>query len=109
MNGRYRFKRNNGNRRNRGYYYQQPPVETKRIKKLDMGRNDEFQYLLSQIVNTLPESVRGAVKGSIYAIASKKGAKEAKEYIQKKNQEGVITTGMGRDLIDLVFQYSKYQ
>lgn len=107
MNGRNR--QNNRNRRNRNYYYQQPQPEVKRIKKLDMGRNGEFQYLLSQMVNSLPESVRGAVKGSIYAIASRKGAKEAKEYIQKKNQEGVISSGMGRDLIELVFQYSKYQ
>ncbi len=107
MNSRYR--RNPRNRRNRRYYDRSPRTEEKRIKKLDMGRNDEFQYLLSQMLTTLPESVRGAVKGSIYSIASKKGAKEAKEYIQKKNQEGVLTSGMGKDLIELVFQYSKYQ
>lgn len=104
----YRYRQNN-RRRGRGYYDKPPQPEAKRIKKLDMGRNDEFQYLLSQMVDTLPESVRGAVKGSIYAIASRKGAKEAKEYIQKKNQEGVLPSGMGKDLIELVFQYSKYQ
>lgn len=108
MAQRTRYQRNRRyNRFGSGYHIERP--ETKRIKKLDMGRNDEFQYLLSQKVNVLPESVRGAVKGSIYSIASKRGVKEAKEYIQKKNQEGIISSDLGKDLIDLVFHYSKYQ
>ncbi|MCL4334991.1 MAG: hypothetical protein M1402_02710 [Candidatus Thermoplasmatota archaeon] len=84
------------------------PVQ-KRIKKLDMRKTEEFQYLLSEAVSPLPESVRGAIKGSIYSIASKKGAKEAKDFIQKKNQEGLISSQMEKDLIDLVFSYSRYR
>ncbi len=101
--------RNNRSRRRPYYAVQENRQEIKRTKKLDMRRNDEFQYLLSQTVNTLPESVRGAIKGSIYSIASKRGVKEAKEFIQKKNQEGIISSDMGRELIELVFHYSKYQ
>lgn len=86
---------------------ERPPQ--KRVKKLDMRKTDEFQYLLSEAVSQLPESVRGAIKGSIYSIASKKGAKEAKDFIQKKNQEGLIDSQMEKELIDLVFSYSRYR
>ncbi len=48
--------------------------------------------------------------GGIYSIASKKGgANEAKEFIVRKRQEGVIDSEMGKKLIDLIFDYSKYR
>ena len=59
----------------------------KASKKLDMRREDEFNYMLGTILKDLPDSVRGALRGSIYSITSKKGIKDAKDYIIKKKFE----------------------
>ncbi|EQD48815.1 hypothetical protein B1B_11905 [mine drainage metagenome] len=91
---------------NSGNQYDQT---TERIKKLDMRKEEEFRFLLSKIIETLPDSVRGAIKGSVYSIASKKSTKEAKDYIMKKKEEGVIDSKTEKKLIDLVFDYSKYR
>ena len=45
-----------------------------------MRKEEEFRFLLSKIIETLPDSVRGAIKGSVYSIAAKKGTKEARRY-----------------------------
>lgn len=78
-------------------------------RKLDMHREEEFRYLLARLIDPLPESLRGAIKGSVYSIAAQKGAKEAKDYITKKKDEGIIDSSMEKRLIDLVFDYSKYR
>ena len=95
-------------RRNANYLHRNNNNTQQRSKKLDMRRTDEFQYLLSRAVESLPDSIRGAVKGSIYSIASKRGSKEAKDYIQQKRQEGVIDSTLEKKLVDLLFDYSKY-
>ncbi|KAA8922762.1 MAG: hypothetical protein F6Q11_03100 [Thermoplasma sp.] len=81
----------------------------KREKKLDMRRSEEFGYMLGKAVEGLPDSVRGAIRGSIYSLASKKGIKEAKEFIGKKYQEGVIDYDTQKKLINLIYDYSKYR
>ncbi len=81
----------------------------KREKKLDMRRSDEFGYLLGKTVESLPDSVRGAIRGTVYSLASKKGIKEAKEFIGKKYDEGVIDFDTQKKLINLIYDYSKYR
>lgn len=83
--------------------------KSKKSKKLDMRKSEEFNYMLGRAVDELPESVKGAIRGSIYAIASKKGAKEAKDFIGKKHDEGLIDGMTQKKLVDLVFDYSKYR
>lgn len=78
-------------------------------RKLDMRKDYEFRYLLGQILKDLPEGVQGALKGTIYAKASNMGIREAKEYILKKKEEGVITDAVSRKLIDLLYKYSVYR
>ncbi len=108
---------NNGRFRRRGPYKPyKPDMQNRerkkpevRIKKLDMGRIDEFSFILSRTVESLPDSIRGQIKGSVYAIASKQGVKEAKDYIVKKKSEGIIDNSMEKKLLDLVYDYSKYR
>lgn len=88
---------------------QQDPVKQKRSKKLDMRKTDEFNFLLGKIVDPLPESVKGAIKGSVYSIASKQGTKEVKDYISKKHSEGIIDNDTEKKLMDLVADYTKYR
>lgn len=77
-------------------------------RKLDMSRNAEFRYILKEELSTLPENVRGAVFGAIYSKASKMDVKEARDYILKIKDEGLINEEKARKLIDLIFEYSKY-
>ena len=108
---------NSGKYRKRGPYKPYRPDSQNRdrnkpeamIKKLDMGRIEEFSFILSRTLESLPDSIRGQIKGSVYAIASKKGVKEAKDYILKKHSEGIIDNSMEKKLLDLVYDYSKYR
>ncbi|KPV47256.1 MULTISPECIES: hypothetical protein [Acidiplasma] len=79
------------------------------VKKLDMRKNEEFNYMLGTIVRDLPESVRGALRGGIYSIMSKQGTREARDFIVKKKNDGVITEDMEKNLLDLIYAYSKYR
>ena len=81
----------------------------KKTRKLDMRRNYEFRYLLGQLLSELPEGVQGALKGTIYAKAANMGIKEAKEFILRKRDEGVIDDKMAKKLIDLLYKYSVYR
>ncbi|MHB8372659.1 MAG: hypothetical protein ACYDAO_06985 [Thermoplasmataceae archaeon] len=85
------------------------PVRSKRVKKLNMRKSEEFNYMLGRIVEGLPDSIRGSIMGSVYAIASKKGIREAKDFILKKEEEGLITEGIQKKLTELVFDYSTYR
>ncbi len=81
----------------------------KKMKMLDMNKNDEFRYLLEKSLKDLPESLRGSLFGTIYAKASKFGINSAREYIIEKRKEGIIDEPTSRKLIDLLFQYSTYR
>jgi hypothetical protein len=96
----------------RPYGFSPQRTDTKpvtRSKKLDMRKMDEFNFMLSKAVESLPDSIRGQIKGSIYSMASRKGAKEAKDYIVKKFQEGVLDQNLEKKLLDLLYDYSKYR
>ena len=81
--------------------------DSKRSRRLDMRKTEEFNFMLNKIVEELPDSVRGAIKGSLYSIASKQGTKEARDFITKKFDEGFIDDSTQRKLYDLLADYSK--
>ncbi len=74
-----------------------------------MRKDYEFRYLLGQILKDLPEGVQGSMKGTIYAKASNIGIKEARDFILKKKEEGVIDELTAKKLIDLLYKYSVYR
>ncbi|MCL4337070.1 MAG: hypothetical protein M1129_02025 [Candidatus Thermoplasmatota archaeon] len=82
-------------------------TETRRSRRLDMRKTEEFNYMLNKIVEELPDSVRGAIKGGLYSIASKQGTKEAREYISKIFDEGIIDDSTQKKLYNLIGDYSK--
>ncbi|MEA1994487.1 MAG: hypothetical protein U9N35_08895 [Euryarchaeota archaeon] len=92
-------------RRKRRYTRKRP----KKAKKLDMNRIKDFKWQLGLILKDLPDSVRGSIKGSIYAKASRVGLREAKEYIMKKEKEGVISEKMGKRVVKLLYRYYRYR
>lgn len=84
-------------------------IRTKKTKKLDMNRIKDFKWELDQILKDLPESVKGNIKGSIYAKASKLGIKETKDFIMQKEEEGTIPEEMGRKIVKLLYRYNRYR
>ncbi len=72
-----------------------------------MRKTEEFNFMLNKIVEELPDSIRGAVKGGLYSIASKQGTKEAREYISKIYEDGVIDDSTQKKLYNLIADYSK--
>ncbi len=72
-----------------------------------MRKTEEFNFMLNKIVEELPDSVRGAIKGGLYSIASKQGTKEAREYISKIYEDGIIDDNTQKRLYNLIGDYSK--
>lgn len=81
----------------------------KKIKKLDMGKTEEFNYMLSKAVQKLPDSIRGSISGGIYAIASRQGITEARDFIAKKKEEGILDENMQKQIWLLLNDYSTYR
>lgn len=106
---RYKYNRRYNPRKRNFSYNNLTEHKVKKSKKLDMRKTEEFNFMLGRIVEELPDSIRGAIRGSIYSIASKKGAKEAKDFISKKHEEGLIDAPTQKKLMDLLYDYSKYR
>ena len=81
----------------------------KKKRKLDMRRDYEFRYMLGKSLEGLPEGVQGSLKGTIYAKASNMGIREARDFILKKKEEGVVDEKLAKRLIDLLYEYSVYR
>ena len=84
-------------------------IRTKKTKNLDMNRIKDFKWELDQIIKDLPDSVKGNIKGSVYAKASKLGIKETKNFIMQKEEEGVISDEMGKKIVRLLYRYNRYR
>ncbi|MEM4125777.1 MAG: hypothetical protein QXR66_03915, partial [Thermoplasmatales archaeon] len=83
--------------------------DQKKLRKLNMRKNEEFRFLLGKYLKDLPESVRGSIFGSIYAKAAKNGVVEARNYVLVKRKEGLIDEETSRKLIDLLYDYSTFR
>jgi hypothetical protein len=82
---------------------------TKRVRKLNMRRIDDFKWHLSKILDDVEDQNASAVKGTVYAKASKIGVREAKDYIWEKQREGVIEHDVALRLTRLLSKYSTYR
>jgi hypothetical protein len=76
---------------------------------LNMSRIDDFKYRLSKILDDVDDQNASAVKGAVYAKASKIGVREAKDYIWDMQREGVIERDVARRLTRLLSKYSVYR
>lgn len=74
-----------------------------------MGRIDDFKYDLSRILGDVDDQNASAVKGAIYAKASKIGVREAKDYIWEKQREGILEHNVALKLTKLLSRYSVYR
>jgi hypothetical protein len=83
--------------------------QPKKIKKLDMRKSEEFNFMLSKIILDLPDSIRGSIAGGIYAAASRQGISEARNFVLKKQEEGIITERVQKQIVYLLNDYSTYR
>lgn len=74
-----------------------------------MGRIDDFKWDLSHILDDMNDENTSAVKGAIYAKASKIGVREAKDYIWEKQKEGILERDVALRLTRLLSKYSVYR
>jgi hypothetical protein len=81
----------------------------KRVRKLNMRRIDDFKWDLSHILDDVNDENVSAVKGAIYAKASKIGVREAKDYIWEKQREGTLERDVALKLTRLLSKYSVYR
>ncbi|MBU7014039.1 MAG: hypothetical protein HXS43_04345 [Theionarchaea archaeon] len=85
------------------------PRRSKRVRKLNMRRIDDFKWNLSQILDDVDDQNVSAVKGAIYAKASKIGVREAKDFIWEKQREGVLEHDVALRLTRLLSRFSVYR
>lgn len=79
------------------------------MRKLNMSRIDDFKWSLSQILGDVDDQNVSAVKGAIYAKASKIGVREAKDFIWEKQREGVLEHDVALRLTRLLSKFSVYR
>lgn len=85
------------------------PRRAKKVRKLNMRRIDDFKWSLSQILDDVDDQNVSAVKGAIYAKASKIGVREAKDYIWEKQRQGVLEHEVALKLTRLLTKFSVYR
>ncbi|MBU7025083.1 MAG: hypothetical protein HXS40_13055 [Theionarchaea archaeon] len=91
------------------YSSNRAPRRSKRVRKLNMSRIDDFKWSLSQILDDVDDQNVSAVKGAIYAKASKIGVREAKDFIWEKQREGVLEHEVALRLTRLLSKFSVYR
>ena len=84
-------------------------MQTPKKRRLNLRRTIEFKFEMSKILEDLPETITGTLKGSIYAKADKMDQNVAIEFIELKVEEKVIDAETGENLARLVRKYCTYR
>jgi len=97
--------RSTGDRR--GY----PPrkIYSPKKRRLNLKRMTEFKWELNQLMQGLPENQRGMIKGSIIAKADKLDLKEAIDFVEAKEKEGVLSKELTDRICELLHRFSTYR
>ena len=74
-----------------------------------MRRTIEFKFEMSKILEDLPETITGTLKGSVYAKADKMEQVVAIEFIESKVIDKTIDVETGESLARLVRKYCTYR
>ena len=105
----YRGRGGRGTGPGRNDRYQPRKVQSVRKRRLNLKRLTEFKWELNQIMLTLPENQRGAIKGSLIAKADKLEVNDALDFVQVKIDEGVLTRDVADKIADLLLKFSTYR
>ncbi len=84
-------------------------MQTPKKRRLNLRRTIEFKFELGKVLEGLPETVTGTLKGSIYAKADKQDQNAALDFIEQKLDEKVIDKETAEELSRLVRKYCTYR
>ncbi|HEV8360540.1 MAG TPA: hypothetical protein VGR28_08815 [Candidatus Thermoplasmatota archaeon] len=82
-----------------------------RRKFLDVRREQHFRYDMRQALDeaNVPEEQRNAIYATVFSKGSRISLDEAKDFVQQKTQEGVITPQLRDRLMVLVDRYATWR
>ena len=100
-NGGYRGKRRDS----------RPPKKTyvPKKKRLNLRKIEEFKFEMNDVLQDLAPNLEGTIKGSIIAKADKIDINAAIEFVQQKEEEGLLTADHVKRLIRILTHYSFYR
>ena len=80
----------------------------KRAKRLDRSRHMEYKYEVRQVLEEIgvSEEHRSSILGSIWAKGERQTVTDAKEYLEKKLSEGIITEVHRSRLCEVIDDYT---
>ncbi len=84
-------------------------VQTPKRRRLNLRKMIEFKYEMDHILEDLPETAVGTIKGSIIAKADKVDQDAAMEFIKTKVEEGILTEEMAERLGRLLHDHCFYR
>ena len=80
----------------------------KRAKRLDRSRHMEYKYEVRRVLEEIgvPEEHRSSILGSIWAKGERQTVSDAKEYLEDKLSEGIISEGHVSKLCEVIDDYT---
>jgi len=84
-------------------------VQTPKKRRLNLRRTIEFKFEMDKLLQDLPETITGTLKGSIYAKADKMDQNVAIEFIESKVEDKTIDEETAESLSRLVRKYCTYR
>lgn len=81
------------------------------VKKLDLRRTNYFRYDATEVFNSteIEQKIWNPLLASIVTKASRISIKEAKEYIYKLEDEGLLNKNTATDLSQLLDKYKRWR
>ena len=76
---------------------------------MDLRRTIEFKYALSKVLDGLPDTITGTLKGSIYAKADREDMDSALDFINAKVEDKIISEETGAELAKLLKKFCVYR
>jgi hypothetical protein len=82
-----------------------------RRKMLDVRREQHFRYDMRQAMDeaNVPEELRNSIYATVFSKGSRISLDEAKDFVQLKTQEGILTPQVRDRVLMLVDRYSTWR
>ena len=84
-------------------------MQTPKKRRLNLRRTIEFKFELSKVLEGLPDTITGTLKGSIYAKADREDQNAALDFIASKVEDKTIDKETAEELSRLVRKYCTYR
>jgi hypothetical protein len=99
------------NKRFSGESSRRPNNEQRLVKKLDLRRTNYFKYDATEVFNSteIEQKIWNPYLASIVTKASRISIKDAKDYIFKLEDEGLLAKPIASELAQLLDKYKRWR